>query len=180
MSKHAEEEVSESKAAAAFEENLKQTGGADYVRLLVPDMHGLLRGKMFPARSVNRNGEQVPICVQTFLPNGWPASIEEQNDVGVGNWIARPVLGPRLLPPAKRRPHGARVAMALCELFDLDGGAVDVDIRRTARQQLRRLAEHQLTVWSGCEFEFRMYKACLLYTSPSPRDLSTSRMPSSA
>ena len=25
-----------------------------------------------------------------------------------------------------------------------------------------------------------IYKACLLYTSPSPRDLSTSRMPSSA
>ena len=24
------------------------------------------------------------------------------------------------------------------------------------------------------------YKTCLLYTSPSPRDLSTSRMPSSA
>ena len=27
---------------------------------------------------------------------------------------------------------------------------------------------------------FNMTKACLLYTSPSPRDLSTSRMPSSA
>ena len=26
----------------------------------------------------------------------------------------------------------------------------------------------------------RQYTACLLYTSPSPRDLSTSRMPSSA
>ena len=26
----------------------------------------------------------------------------------------------------------------------------------------------------------RLYKDCLLYTSPSPRDLSTSRMPSSA
>ena len=26
----------------------------------------------------------------------------------------------------------------------------------------------------------RMAKGCLLYTSPSPRDLSTSRMPSSA
>ena len=25
-----------------------------------------------------------------------------------------------------------------------------------------------------------MFKVCLLYTSPSPRDLSTSRMPSSA
>ena len=29
-------------------------------------------------------------------------------------------------------------------------------------------------------FKKRMLKACLLYTSPSPRDLSTSRMPSSA
>ena len=28
--------------------------------------------------------------------------------------------------------------------------------------------------------ESHMYRACLLYTSPSPRDLSTSRMPSSA
>ena len=27
---------------------------------------------------------------------------------------------------------------------------------------------------------FRLVKICLLYTSPSPRDLSTSRMPSSA
>ena len=28
--------------------------------------------------------------------------------------------------------------------------------------------------------EFELHKGCLLYTSPSPRDLSTSRMPSSA
>ena len=28
--------------------------------------------------------------------------------------------------------------------------------------------------------DFEELKACLLYTSPSPRDLSTSRMPSSA
>ena len=33
-----------------------------------------------------------------------------------------------------------------------------------------------------CEDDWRwhMYDTCLLYTSPSPRDLSTSRMPSSA
>ena len=30
------------------------------------------------------------------------------------------------------------------------------------------------------EYLERYYAACLLYTSPSPRDLSTSRMPSSA
>ena len=29
-------------------------------------------------------------------------------------------------------------------------------------------------------FIFGSYSGCLLYTSPSPRDLSTSRMPSSA
>ena len=28
--------------------------------------------------------------------------------------------------------------------------------------------------------DFSVYNICLLYTSPSPRDLSTSRMPSSA
>ena len=34
--------------------------------------------------------------------------------------------------------------------------------------------------WLGFDWEDREYYACLLYTSPSPRDLSTSRMPSSA
>ena len=33
-------------------------------------------------------------------------------------------------------------------------------------------------VW--IKLETHSYKTCLLYTSPSPRDLSTSRMPSSA
>ena len=32
----------------------------------------------------------------------------------------------------------------------------------------------------GLLVENPVYKPCLLYTSPSPRDLSTSRMPSSA
>ena len=32
----------------------------------------------------------------------------------------------------------------------------------------------------GVEVYSRVYWNCLLYTSPSPRDLSTSRMPSSA
>ena len=35
-------------------------------------------------------------------------------------------------------------------------------------------------VQGKADLEHRMMKACLLYTSPSPRDLSTSRMPSSA
>ena len=33
---------------------------------------------------------------------------------------------------------------------------------------------------NGLKIHYQMYRNCLLYTSPSPRDLSTSRMPSSA
>ena len=40
------------------------------------------------------------------------------------------------------------------------------------------LADWQLGILSG--FAFALFYTCLLYTSPSPRDLSTSRMPSSA
>ena len=43
------------------------------------------------------------------------------------------------------------------------------------RGQEKKLTDQQAADrWGGREY------ACLLYTSPSPRDLSTSRMPSSA
>ena len=34
--------------------------------------------------------------------------------------------------------------------------------------------------WEGANGKLPIFNSCLLYTSPSPRDLSTSRMPSSA
>ena len=39
---------------------------------------------------------------------------------------------------------------------------------------------HSLTVDYDIHIEIWLFFSCLLYTSPSPRDLSTSRMPSSA
>ena len=42
----------------------------------------------------------------------------------------------------------------------------------------RRLSEKGLT--AGSPVMIRIFKACLLYTSPSPRDRQKSRMPSSA
>ena len=42
------------------------------------------------------------------------------------------------------------------------------------------LAGPALTVRTRPGDNLLVHKACLLYTSPSPRDLSTSRMPSSA
>ena len=44
-------------------------------------------------------------------------------------------------------------------------------------QPSKFVVENELLYPEGCAIK---YIICLLYTSPSPRDLSTSRMPSSA
>ena len=52
-----------------------------------------------------------------------------------------------------------------------------------AMQQLQDAGFNRVVpnVWSrGTTFHRSRFAPCLLYTSPSPRDLSTSRMPSSA
>ena len=41
-----------------------------------------------------------------------------------------------------------------------------------------RISEHILSNLSQIGIKNHLVKSCLLYTSPSPRDLSTSRMPS--
>ena len=59
------------------------------------------------------------------------------------------------------------------DLVAFDGEVVGVEMKRVellaGRHFLLRVGRYQL-----------VYLLCLLYTSPSPRDLSTSRMPSSA
>ena len=76
----------------------------------------------------------------------------------------------------KKVPHGA----------GLGGGSSDA---ATCLRALNELSGAGLSVEELCEMAgelgsdvpfFLFEKACLLYTSPSPRDLSTSRMPSSA
>ena len=42
------------------------------------------------------------------------------------------------------------------------------------------LNSNWIKLYGKLGFDMPTYKTCLLYTSPSPRDLSTSRMPSSA
>ena len=71
-----------------------------------------------------------------------------------------------------------------------DVGRIMALVQRVAQGRTVLLVEHNLTVVSGlCDMITVLTRgrvlaegpyACLLYTSPSPRDLSTSRMPSSA
>ena len=62
------------------------------------------------------------------------------------------------------------------------GGATEVEVKERkdrvedALNATRAAVEEGVVVGGGCALLY----ACLLYTSPSPRDLSTSRMPSSA
>ena len=62
----------------------------------------------------------------------------------------------------------------------------DLELYRAARAGARKTGEVRVAPRDASCFEvpaggfFRISSVCLLYTSPSPRDLSTSRMPSSA
>ena len=56
-------------------------------------------------------------------------------------------------------------------------GSMIIEATDSVREYVPRFCYHkELSIAANC----RMCLVCLLYTSPSPRDLSTSRMPSSA
>ena len=61
----------------------------------------------------------------------------------------------------------------------LEGALRGNDGFLVTEQDVRNIASWQANGERG-EIPFRPSRVCLLYTSPSPRDLSTSRMPSSA
>ena len=55
-------------------------------------------------------------------------------------------------------------------------GWVDVDLTENGKSEAKKAGE----LIKQEKIEVNLYYSCLLYTSPSPRDRSVSRMPSSA
>ena len=78
-------------------------------------------------------------------------------------------------------------ALAGCiseDTSDLDARIEDLDTQNTELTQTiaerdQAISELEATI-AGLESNVAGLEACLLYTSPSPRDCKTSRMPSSA
>ena len=85
-----------------------------------------------------------------------------------------------MVRPAVALPEGHRIVVVLRNLLDADGNAIPAT--EAFRATLDRTTEPPER---GADFavildDIASDGICLLYTSPSPRDLSTSRMPSSA
>ena len=105
-----------------------------------------------------------------FQPN------EAQKVRRIGNLrqgVSQPVEDATISPDVDRKIRvadlitGYGVSESVRHLYDLRGD--NVEGKRVVVQG-----------WGNVGAAAAMYLACLLYTSPSPRDLSTSRMPSSA
>ena len=66
------------------------------------------------------------------------------------------------------------------EVLGVDRSAAEADLKKAYRRLAMKYHPDRNPDDEGAERSFKEAKDCLLYTSPSPRDLSTSRMPSSA
>ena len=82
-----------------------------------------------------------------------------------GNWLRQKTIYSQPVPQSSANP---------APVYQSSDGLLELDL--SARENLVNLGKRQasLLTYNG------QIPACLLYTSPSPRDLSTSRMPSSA
>ena len=128
----------------------------------------------------------------------WPALKAfsgHQQDSGLRAWLA--VMEGTLKAIERTAWQGRELAQqAVSAWRAIESGAGDVagecqELAREAKRWPARLKRLSVTGWMltrvvasyrlwGTRSAFLPSSICLLYTSPSPRDLSTSRMPSSA
>eukprot|EP00831_Metopus_contortus_P019662 TRINITY_DN18552_c0_g1_i5.p1 TRINITY_DN18552_c0_g1~~TRINITY_DN18552_c0_g1_i5.p1 ORF type:complete len:118 (+),score=25.69 TRINITY_DN18552_c0_g1_i5:158-511(+) len=117
--------------------------------------------------------------------------------------MQRGLVGSEMCIRDRRRVHGYRANVDLCFLNPNDDSIVHISSHFNHKEVLLFLAEWKKELFSlknaqgisGIDSitdpelreiilskinQFSFIYSCLLYTSPSPRDLSTSRMPSSA
>ena len=98
--------------------------------------------------------------------------VSKEKIVRAGNWIKK-----KYLQQTQKIEHQG-FSVDWTQTFDF-GGGVEIPSRiRIDAEVLQEFCEEKLKEDEKLHADWHL--ACLLYTSPSPRDLSTSRMPSSA
>ena len=124
-----------------------------------------------PKRIYRAFREEVPEDEYT-LPLGKARVVSEGDQMTVVSWGASVVQCMQAIEKSSRSIE----LIDLRTIYPFDMDAVEASVRKTGRCVV--VHEAPLTCGMGGEVSARII--CLLYTSPSPRDLSTSRMPSSA
>ena len=100
---------------------------------------------------------------------------------GIGNKFSQQICNELEIPKSKRvneltDDQILKIREYIDQKFTVEG-----DLRRETSLSIKRLID--LATYRGSRHRKKLPvrgQSCLLYTSPSPRDLSTSRMPSSA
>ena len=121
----------------------------------------------FKAFSVEQDGAAMKVGTDGIVLGSWTPIREARTilDVGAGNGY----VGLMLLQRA--HPETQLVGIEL---------EPDAAAQCAANYENQPFSGHQTLAWLGASQYAAEAHPCLLYTSPSPRDLSTSRMPSSA
>ena len=118
------------------------------------------------AHSILSQGIVQPLVVRQLLTDE-NAEIKYEIIAGERRWRAAQIAGLAEVPVViKDIPDSDAIAMSLIENIQ--------------RENLNPLEEALALDRLIREFELTHQEACLLYTSPSPRDATLSRMPSSA
>ena len=112
--------------------------------------------------------------ILNFGFNGWSKYNNYKNDNKINNSISKIANFKKIDPIIKKKGRFRKIIM--------EGGAFDVNgsgtILLTEECLLSKIQERNKN-FKKKDYE-KMFNNCLLYTSPSPRDLQGSRMPSSA
>ena len=80
-----------------------------------------------------------------------------------------------------RTPHNAQPFLK--SMFEDVWKHCEKELTETSANRFRTVTDYTpelFRAWQMCTGNFTPYNTCLLYTSPSPRDVEESRMPSSA
>ena len=125
---------------------------------------------------LNESGDYVINDAETFLPEA-PVVLYERDP-------ANPFFSTPFMGSAQRLGNGnILITLALTRtLVEVDqAGQIVWEETISSGGNFIFKSQNYSVNYSGFQnLPFALLKGCLLYTSPSPRDLSTSRMPSSA